>query len=73
MDQTIKMIRQYKKHIGRDIRFVLKNNEDFKATLISIDGETLNVLIKPKKKKELGIEKTFNIDEIQKAKIIITF
>ena len=73
LDQTIKMIRQYKKHIGRDIRFVLKNNEDFKATLISIDGETLNVLIKPKKKKELGIEKTFNIDEIQKAKIIITF
>jgi ribosome maturation factor RimP len=73
LDQSLKMIRQFKKYIDRDIRFVLKNNEDFKATLISIEDETLHLFIKPKKKKELGIEKTVQLSEIQKAKLIITF
>ena len=73
LDQSLKMIRQFRKYIGRDIRFVLKNNEDFKATLKSIEDETLNLLIKPKKKKELGIEKSIQLNDIQKAKLIITF
>ncbi len=73
LDQPIIMIRQFKKHIGRSIHFVLIDKEDFNAELLSIEGDSLNVKTKPKKKKEQGVERIIQLSEIQKAKIIISF
>lgn len=73
LDQSIIMMRQFKKHIGKSVHFVLLNKEDFTAEIISAESETLVVKTIPKKKKEERVEKTFLLSDILKAKLIITF
>ncbi len=73
LDQTIFMPRQFKKHIKRFVRFVLNNNDDFNAEIVSVDSDKIFVKTVPKKKKDISEEKTILISEINKAKLIITF
>lgn len=73
LDQSIIMPRQFKKHIGRTVRFVMQDKEDFNAEILSVDENLISVKTVPKKKKELASEKTISIDKINKAKLVITF
>lgn len=73
LDQTIFMPRQFQKYINKTVRFVLNNNDDFNADIISVESDKLFVKTVPKKKKDISEEKTIQISEISKAKLIITF
>lgn len=73
LDQSIIMSRQFKKHIGRTVRFVMHDKEDFNAEILSVEENLVSVKTVPKKKKELAVEKTISITNINKAKLVITF
>jgi ribosome maturation factor RimP len=64
--------RQYKKNIGRDLKVLLKEEEDTKltGTLISVDENSIVLDVKEKKESK-QIELPF--EDIKEAKVIIKF
>lgn len=72
--EPLKLNRQYKKNIGRNIE-VITNEEGEKIVgeLLMVDEEKIVVKIQPKKKKDPIVEKEILIDNIKESKIIILF
>lgn len=73
VDHPLKLVRQYKKHIGRNLKVTLTSNELRKGKLIEVgDGFVrLEELQKDKKKAASVIEVPF--DTIDKAFVMISF
>ena len=77
LDEPLKLLRQYKKNIDRDLRILLENGEILIGKLIEVDGESLVICtyIKPKKvikgrKPKLSDEKIkIELNQIKEAKI----
>ena len=72
--EPLKLNRQYKKNIGRNIE-VITNEEGGKIVveLLIVDEEKIVVKVQPKKKKDPIVEKEILIDNIKESKIIILF
>lgn len=72
--EPLKLNRQYKKNIGRNIE-VITNEEGEKIVgeLLMVDKEKIVVKVQPKKKKDPIVEKEILIDNIKESKIIILF
>ena len=72
--EPLKLNRQYKKNIGRNIE-VITNEEGEKIVgeLLIVDEEKIVVKVQPKKKKDPIVEKEILIDNIKESKIIILF
>ncbi|MPL88125.1 Ribosome maturation factor RimP [bioreactor metagenome] len=72
--EPLKLNRQYKKNIGRNIE-VITNEEGGKIVgeLLMVDEEKIVVKVQPKKKKDPIVEKEILIDNIKESKIIILF
>ncbi len=72
--EPLKLNRQYKKNIGRNIE-VITNEEGEKVVgeLLMVDEEKIVVKVQPKKKKDPIVEKEILIDNIKESKIIILF
>ncbi|MCK9321704.1 MAG: ribosome assembly cofactor RimP [Bacteroidales bacterium] len=72
--EPLKLNRQYKKNIGRNIE-VITNEEGEKIVgeLLMVDEEKIVVKVQPKKKKDPIVEKEILIDNIKESKIIILF
>jgi ribosome maturation factor RimP len=75
-DRPLKLPRQYRKNIGRDLELVLNDGRKFTGTLLAAGdtGITLKMPVTKKGKTETGGENiviTFN--EIKTAKEVITF
>lgn len=73
LDQPLIMPRQYRKNIGRSLRFVLHSGEDFTAEVKNADENGVEVISIPKSKKEEAVEKSISYSEINKAKVVISF
>lgn len=82
IDMPLKLVRQYKKYIDKNLEITLKTGEKFTGRLLSADENQIEVvpLIKnpnakkgaPKKLVE-GELKTLLLDQIEESKIEITF
>jgi ribosome maturation factor RimP len=70
-DKPLKLIKQYHKHIGRQLEVETTAGEVFEGTLEAVEGETINVLTKISKKETLL--KQVNFNDIKEAKVIISF
>jgi len=78
-DMPFKLLRQYKKNIGRKVDIILENGEEIQGVLLHADEETIGLeeekLVKKGKKKEWkkGDVISIPMKDIKHAKVIITF
>lgn len=76
--KPLKMVRQYRKNIGRDVTVTLEDNTKEAGTLIAVTEEDITlkqvVIIKEgKKKRKETIEKTIVFENIKKTLVDIKF
>lgn len=71
--EPLKMIRQYKKNISRDIEVISLEGQKVEGELIAADDEKITVSVPAKKKKDAPIEAIFLYEQIKEARIIISF
>ena len=74
IDQPLKLLRQFKKHAGRNLKIELKENTVVRGKLIGIDGES--VVVEEEKKQGKKSEKTIrtiNFDLIDKIFVMVSF
>jgi ribosome maturation factor RimP len=74
-DKPLKLIRQFPKHIGRELELVTVENKKYQGELLSVVDEKIEVSIKSTKvKKELNSDTLkLSINEIENAKVVLRF
>ncbi|MEX2484423.1 MAG: ribosome assembly cofactor RimP [Brumimicrobium sp.] len=80
LDKPFRVVKQYIKNIGQDVKVKLKEGGKLEGVLINADEEKFEVettrkeRLSGKKKKETVVEKhTFNYGDIKETKIVISF
>ncbi len=73
LEEPLKLNRQYRKNIGRQVEVVLKDGRKITGKLLSADDVVSVEEIKGKGKKQEVIQHTFLFDEIKSTKIQIVF
>ena len=80
LDQPLKMPRQYKKNVGRNVDVITNEDEKITGKLVKAgdDGFTVEteekVKVEGKKKKELRVTShEFSYDDIKSVKIVVSF
>ncbi|MCH3924454.1 MAG: ribosome assembly cofactor RimP [Bacteroidales bacterium] len=72
LEESFRMIRQYKKNINETIEVVTKDNEKESGVLVEADDEKI-VLRKNNKKKKTSEDISLSYNDIDKARVIINF
>lgn len=80
LDQPFKVLRQYRKYLGKEVQVLLKDNAKITGTLLTVDDEGVEVetrakeKVEGKKSKQLVITKhRLPFTEIKETRIVITF
>ena len=75
MDRPIKLLRQYKKRIGRELEVISKTGEKISGILVRADdkGIELEHPVKNPKKEAVRPNSILALEQIKSAKIVITF
>lgn len=71
IDQPLKMLRQYHKNVGRQVKVTLKDGKEEKGALEAVSDKEVTVK-KALKKKETELI-TISFEDIQHTKVLITF
>lgn len=75
-ENPLKLFRQYKKHIGRELKVILTHNTELFGKLVNIEGSVLTLHLKDKKKdykaKDI-ILKEIDFEEIKESIVQISF
>jgi ribosome maturation factor RimP len=66
LDAPFRVRQQYEKNVGRKVEVILKDGDRLEGKLISVTGDSVTLNLK-------GRDKTVRLDEIKKAKTVITF
>lgn len=76
----LKMPRQYKKNIGRQVTVQTNDDEKYKGTLSAADIETFTITFtkkvkqdNKKKKKKVTEQRTFAYHDVKSTKVVISF
>ncbi len=76
----LKLVRQYTKHVGRDLEIELNNGERIEGKLVGIDGDNLTIETTTREKKTIGKGKVtvtkqqiLNLSNIKESKIKLKF
>jgi len=72
-EKPLKMLRQYKKHIGRTLIVETTTEENYEGELTHIEKDTITIEVLTDKKKKLKEAVQINLSDVKKAKIKITF
>lgn len=75
VDRPLKLLRQYVKNIGRNIKFELKDQQTITGKLIAVNGGDLTIeMVDPEdRKKKAKINKELKLEEVKKALVQISF
>ncbi|OQX76430.1 MAG: hypothetical protein B6D61_08815 [Bacteroidetes bacterium 4484_249] len=73
LDRPFKLLRQYKKYIGKEIKVTTNERENVIGVLKSFSENGINVEKKTGKKGKDLVEEKFRFDEISSAKPVVTF
>jgi ribosome maturation factor RimP len=75
MDRPIKLLRQYKKRIGRELEVISLTGERITGTLVRADEQSIELEhpVKKPKKEVAKPNSIITLEKIKSAKIIITF
>jgi ribosome maturation factor RimP len=66
LDAPFRVRQQYEKNVGRKVEVILKDGDRLEGKLVSVTGDSVTLNLK-------GRDKTVRLDEIKKAKTVITF
>ena len=80
LSEPLKLLRQYKKHIGKEVEVLLKTGNKVKGILAVVNEQEIEIhyqvkeLLEGKKRKQL-VDKTdcFNFNDIKSTKLVINF
>ncbi len=74
-DAPLRLLRQYPKHVGRKLKFELRDGTALEATLTAVTGDQLSLAYshKEKGKKAEQRERTLSFADIKTANVIISF
>jgi ribosome maturation factor RimP len=72
-DRPLKYVRQYPKHVGRELEIVTRNNKSYQGILIGVVDNSIELSISSGKvKNELKSDTLkLSIDEIDKARVVV--
>lgn len=73
IDTPLKLIRQYKKNIGRNLKVILQNGQELRGNLLVVDETSIQIQPEQKKKKELLEPKTLLLEDIRQATVLVSF
>ena len=80
LSEPLKLLRQYKKHIGKEVEVLLKTGNKQKGMLVSVDDEGISIsyqikeLLEVKKRKQLvDKSESYGFDQIKSTKLVINF
>jgi ribosome maturation factor RimP len=75
MDRPIKLLRQFKKRIGKELEIISSTGERISGVLVSADDKSIELEhpVKNPKKEVAKPNSVITTDKIKSAKIIITF
>ena len=74
IDRPLKMIRQYRKNIGKELDVITTDGKTCTGILVKVEDDFLELEHPVKKKKEIKKENTrLSLSEIKTAKIIVKF
>ena len=74
LDEPLKLLRQYRKNVGRKVEVLLKDGVKIEGKLLEVfDGHIIVEEIKGKNKKQEIIQHNFPFDNIKSTKIQIVF
>jgi len=75
VDKPLIMMRQYPKHIGRELMIKLKSNTELFGKLTDVSSNSITIMFKDKKKGYLpnATQKEIAIDEIAESIVQISF
>lgn len=74
LDQGFKLIRQYKKYIGKEISVLFLTGKKYKGILLEVNSDSIKIEIPANKKKKT--EKTtaeYRFEEIKETKAVVSF
>jgi ribosome maturation factor RimP len=69
-DSPLKMPRQYRRHVGRDLNVTPFDGEQVEGTLMEADDQHFVIKIKGKKK-ESAREVSFAYEDVKTAKVVV--
>lgn len=74
-EQALKNPRQYAKHIGRELKVSLKDEDEKKGDLLEVNSTSIIITqkVKEKGKKAVAVPVTIGFDEIKESKVVISF
>lgn len=72
LDEPLKLDRQYRKNIGRELSVMLTDNSIIKGKLEEIKNDLIVLSVTDKKKKVTQV-KEINLKEIKKSNVIVSF
>lgn len=75
IDQPLKLLRQFKKHVGRNVKIEMKEKETVRGKLVGIEGDDITVEEEVKTTGKKGEKKTrkINFDLIDKTFVMVSF
>lgn len=73
IDTPLKLIRQYKKNIGRNLKVILQDGQELRGNLLVVDETSIQIQPEQKKKKELLEPKSLLLEDIRQATVLVSF
>lgn len=73
IDTPLKLIRQYKKNIGRNLKVILQDGQELRGNLLFVDETSIQIQPEQKKKKELLEPKSLLLEDIRQATVLVSF
>ncbi len=73
LDQPLGAVRQYLKNIGRNLKIVLNDRKMIKGELLKVDDQGVTIKKEAKKRNHSPETTYIQFDDIDKAKVIVTF
>jgi ribosome maturation factor RimP len=75
VDRPLKLIRQFSKHIGRELAILTKNNKKYQGELLDVLNDEIEISIKSSKiKKELNSDSLIlPVTDIEKSTVVLRF
>lgn len=73
LDEPLKLFRQYKKNIGRNVKIMTNEGAELKGKLKGLTDEGVLLAKTPSKKAPKEVEEFIKFDQIKHTKILISF
>ncbi|PIB36622.1 hypothetical protein BFP72_15045 [Reichenbachiella sp. 5M10] len=73
LDHPLKLLRQYKKNIGKSVKVTLNDQSQEEGELLSVTDDTIELNVITDKKKKLTEKRVINFSDISKTIVLVSF